>query len=104
VALNFTAESEFIRQIGRRQGTIGNASESFLGKPADITSSSESILVADGCINNRIIAFSGGDLAFEQLRGAYGEDPEAGTRESHFFDQSRSTSTGDQYRPGRCKP
>ncbi|AWW75579.1 hypothetical protein CD351_14170 [Erythrobacter sp. KY5] len=94
VVLNFTADGEFIRQIGRRQTTEGNSSEEYLGNPADIAADGDSVLVADGYINKRIIAFDHGDLAFDELYGAYAEDPDGGTRDEPF-DQSQATSTGD---------
>ena len=94
VVLNFTSDGEFIRQIGQRQTTDGNASQQFLGNPADIAGDGDSILVADGYINKRIIEFSAEDESFLQLWGAYGEDPDGGTRDEPF-DQSQATSTGD---------
>lgn len=94
VVLNFTADGEYIRQIGRRQSTEGNASQQYLGNPADIASNGESVLVADGYINKRIIEFAEDDLSFAQLWGAYGENPDGGTRDEPF-DQSQATSTGD---------
>ncbi|MEM6909315.1 MAG: hypothetical protein AAF494_11610 [Pseudomonadota bacterium] len=94
VVLNFTADGQFIRQIGRRQSTEGNASQQFLGNPSDIAVDGDSVFVADGYINKRIVEFSKRDLAFEQLWGAYGEDPDGGTRQG-TFDQSQATSTGD---------
>ncbi len=94
VVLNFTADGEFIRQIGTRQQTDGNMSEQFLGNPADIHYDGESVLVADGYINKRIIEFGAEDLGFEHLWGAYGAEPGGGTREGEF-DQSQASSTGD---------
>lgn len=94
VVLNFTADGEYIRQIGRRQSTEGNASQQYLGNPADIASNGASVLIADGYINKRIIEFAEGDLSFAQLWGAYGKDPDGGTRDEPF-DQSQATSTGD---------
>ncbi|MAC56972.1 MAG: hypothetical protein CMH85_01555 [Novosphingobium sp.] len=94
VVLNFTMDGKFIRQIGRRQSTGGNGSREFLGNPADIASNGESVLVADGYINKRIVEFAEGDLAFKQMWGAYGEAPDGGTRDEPF-DQSQATSTGD---------
>ena len=94
VVLNFTKDGEFIRQIGRRQSTQGNASQRFLGNPADIAADGDSVLVADGYINKRIVAFGHNDLAFDRLWGAYGADPDGGTRDEPF-DQSQATSTGD---------
>jgi len=94
VVLNFTMDGKFIRQIGRRQSTDGNGSLEFLGNPADIASNGESVLVADGYINKRIVEFDEGDLAFKQMWGAYGGAPDGGTRDEPF-DQSQATSTGD---------
>lgn len=94
VVLNFTTDGEFIRQIGKRQSTDGNMSETYLGNPSDISFDGDSVLVADGYINKRIIAFADEDLSFEFLWGAYGESPDGGTREG-AFDQSQATNTGD---------
>lgn len=94
VVLNFTADGEFIRQIGLRQSTDGNASRRYLGNPADIASNGKSVLVADGYINKRIVEFDAEDLSFVRLWGAYGDDPDGGTR-AEPFDQSQATSTGD---------
>ncbi|MEO0644402.1 MAG: hypothetical protein AAFY47_13460 [Pseudomonadota bacterium] len=94
VVLNFTKDGEFIRQIGQRQSTGGNSSQQFLGNPADIAADGDSVLIADGYINKRIVAFGHDDLAFDQLWGAYGGDPDGGTR-NQPFDQSQATSTGD---------
>ncbi|MFB0612372.1 hypothetical protein [Aurantiacibacter poecillastricola] len=94
VVLNFTADGEYIGQIGQRQMTEGNMSEQYLGNPADIHDNGESVLVADGYINKRVIEFGAGDLEFQHLWGAYGEAPDGGTREGEF-DQSQASSTGD---------
>ncbi|MEQ8411127.1 MAG: beta-propeller fold lactonase family protein [Erythrobacter sp.] len=94
VVLNFTQDGEFIRQIGRRQVTKGNLSETYLGNPADIAHDGKSVLVADGYTNTRVIAFASEDLSFEQLWGAYGTEPGSGTR-GGAFDQSMATSTAE---------
>jgi hypothetical protein len=94
VVLNFTRDGEFIRQIGRRQVTQGNLSREYLGNPADISFDGESVLVADGYTNTRVIEFAGETLAFEQLWGAYGAEPGSGTR-GGAFDQSMATSTAE---------
>jgi hypothetical protein len=94
VILNFTADGEFIRQIGRRQVTEGNLSERYLGSPADISHDGDSVLVADGYTNTRVIEFASNDLAFSQLWGAYGTEPGSGTRAGDF-DQSMATSTAE---------
>ncbi|MGB3470804.1 MAG: hypothetical protein WBA51_08285, partial [Erythrobacter sp.] len=92
VILNFTADGEFIRQIGRRQTTEGNLSQQYLGNPADISVNGDSVLVADGYTNTRVIEFAADDLAFQHLWGAYGTEPGSGTRAGDF-DQSMATST-----------
>lgn len=94
VVLNFTADGEFIRQYGERQKTDGNASTQFLGNPADIAANGESVLIADGYINKRVVEFSGEDNSFTRAFGAYAQDPTGGTR-AEPFDQSQATSTGD---------
>lgn len=94
VVLQFTADGDYIRQIGTRQHTDGNLSRQFLGNPADIHFDGKSVLVADGYINKRIIEFAADDLGFEHLWGAYGAEPGGGTREGEF-DQSQASSTGD---------
>jgi DNA-binding beta-propeller fold protein YncE len=94
VVLNFTTDGEFIRQFGRRGRTDGNASPDFLGNPADIADDGDSVLVADGYINKRIMQLSENDLAYIRSFGAYGEAPDDETREGSF-DQSQATSTSD---------
>lgn len=94
VVLQFTADGQYLRQIGRRQDTEGNMSQRYLGNPADISFNGESVLVADGYINKRIAEFAAEDLSFQHLWGAYGTDPDGGTRDGDF-DQSQAASTGD---------
>ena len=94
VVLQFTADGDYLRQIGTRQQTEGNLSEEFLGNPADISVNGDSVLVADGYINKRIAEFGVDTLDFEHLWGAYGADPDGGTREGNF-DQSQAADTGD---------
>ncbi|WP_137681662.1 hypothetical protein [Aurantiacibacter suaedae] len=96
-ALKFSPEGEYLGQVGLREQTDGNFSESLLGLPADISSAQGSVLVADGYANKRVIEFldeGDGAFAFEQLFGAWGEPPMAPVREGDF-DQSQATSTGD---------
>lgn len=94
VVLNFTADGQFIRQFGTRGQTEGNESRTTLGNPADIAANDESVLVADGYINKRIVELSDADLAVTHLFGAYGEVPGGGTRDEPF-DQSQASSTAD---------
>jgi hypothetical protein len=94
VVLNFTADGNYIRQFGRRGATGGNDSESTLGNPADIADDGESVLVADGYINKRIVQLGEEKLAYMRSWGAYAEAPGDRTREGSF-DQSQATSTSD---------
>lgn len=92
--LNFTADGEFIRMVGKHGDTAGNASETALGNPADIWRGNGEVVIADGYINKRIIRFEDGSLDFSGFEGAYAADPSGSTREGNF-DQSQATSTGD---------
>ncbi|ARU15324.1 two-component regulator propeller domain-containing protein [Croceicoccus marinus] len=94
VVLNFTADGQFIRQFGMRGETDGNESRTTLGNPADIAANDESVLVADGYINKRVVELSDADLAMTHLFGAYGAVPGGGTRDEPF-DQSQASSTAD---------
>jgi hypothetical protein len=94
VVLNFTADGQFIRQFGTRGETDGNESRTALGNPADIAANDESVLVADGYINKRVVELSDADLAMTHLFGAYGAVPGGGTRDEPF-DQSQASSTAD---------
>ena len=94
VVMNFTADGEYIRHFGTRGQTAGNESRTTLGNPADIAANDESVLVADGYINKRIVELSDADLAMTHLFGAYGEVPGGGTRDEPF-DQSQASSTAD---------
>lgn len=94
VVLNFTEDGDFIRQIGTREETDGNDSETELGNPADIHASHSGIIIADGYINKRIIRFDPDTLSYDGLWGAYGAGPSGGTRQG-AFDQSQATSNAD---------
>ena len=92
--LNFTADGEYIRQIGRRQETGGNFSEELLGNPSDVAFDGKTILISDGYINRRIVRFSGEDLKFLTLWGAYGANAEDASRDV-VFDPSLASSNAD---------
>ncbi|WP_230291814.1 hypothetical protein [Croceicoccus sp. Ery5] len=100
VVMNFTADGKYIRHFGTRGQTGGNGSRTTLGNPADIAANAESVLVADGYINKRIVELAaidkamGADLAMTHLFGAYGDVPGGGTRDEPF-DQSQASSTAD---------
>ncbi|MEQ8485830.1 MAG: beta-propeller fold lactonase family protein [Pseudomonadales bacterium] len=77
VVLNFTADGEFIRAIGRRQQHGGNTDTETLGRPADVFHGNGQILIADGYSNRRLIRFAAADGAFDGYWGAYAEPPVA---------------------------
>lgn len=74
--LNFTADGEFIRAIGRRAQHEGNTGRRTLGNPADVHHGDGQVLVADGYVNRRVIRFTGDDGEFGGYWGAYGDPPE----------------------------
>ena len=92
--LNFTADGEYIRQIGKRQVTEGNYSKEYLGNPADASYDGKTVLVADGYTNRRIVEFYGENLEYRRLWGAYGADAENAAREI-VFDPSQASSNSD---------
>lgn len=87
--LNFTADGEFIRAIGRREQHGGNTDRRTLGRPADVYHGDGQILIADGYSNRRVIRFDAADGGFAGYWGAYAEPPEAVTEEN----------SGDPYDP-----
>jgi hypothetical protein len=89
VVLNFTADGEFIRAIGRREQHGGNTDRNTLGQPADIYHGNGQILIADGYSNRRLIRFDASDDTFAGYWGAYGEPPVDVTAEH----------AGDRYNP-----
>ncbi|WP_375211238.1 hypothetical protein [Hyphococcus sp.] len=94
VVLNFNADGEFIRAVGRRNDTAGNFDRATLGNPADIAPGRDGeILIADGYINKRIIGFDE-DGDFTRFWGAYAASPDDETREG-AFDQSQASSNAD---------
>ncbi|MEO1647735.1 MAG: hypothetical protein AAFR32_02840 [Pseudomonadota bacterium] len=92
--LNFTADGEYIRQIGKRQVTEGNYSKEYLGNPADASYDGKTVLVADGYTNRRIVEFYGENLEYRRLWGAYGANAENAAREI-VFDPSQASSNSD---------
>ena len=85
VILNFTADGDFIRQIGRRQMTEGSLSEQYLGSPANISVDGDTVLVADGYTNTCVIEFSGTNLALRNCGALMAP--------SHALARARATST-----------
>ena len=83
--LKFTADGEFLLQIGQRGQTGGNAHTEFLGHPTDMEIDPETneVFVTDGYLNRRVIVFDANTGAYKRHWGAYGNEPQdfpAGTR------------------------
>ena len=75
--LKFTADGEFILQIGRAGQSGGSNDTDNLGRPAGFTVDEEAneLYVADGYGNRRIIVFDNTTGAYKRHWGAYGETP-----------------------------
>lgn len=86
VVLNFNDGGEYLGQYGLRENTEGNASQRYLGNPADIHHRTDNgeLLIADGYINRRVIGFNNQRQQFTQIWGAYGAPPESATRTGTF--------------------
>jgi len=87
--LNFTADGEFIRAIGRREQHGGNTDRETLGRPADIYHGDGQILIADGYSNRRLIRFDAADGGFAGYWGAYAEPPQ----------ETTAANDGERYDP-----
>jgi hypothetical protein len=91
VVVNYTREGKFIRQIGRREHTGGNADGEHLGNPSDVSHIGNQVIVADGYINRRFLGFDQSSGKAFGIWGAYGAAPASQTRQGNF-DQSQATS------------
>jgi len=91
VVVNYTREGKFIRQIGRREQTGGNAAGEHLGNPSDVSHIGDQVIVADGYINRRFLGFDATSGKAFGIWGAYGSEPASQTRQGNF-DQSQATS------------
>ena len=78
--LKFTAEGQFLKQIGKAGLTGGSNSETELGRPAHmaIDETAHELYVADGYLNRRIIVFDSVTGAYKRHWGAYGHRPSDG--------------------------
>ena len=85
VVLKFTADGEFLLQIGRNGETNGSLDEELLGGPttAAVHADTNEVFVADGYTNQRVIVFDAVSGAFKRLWGAYGRPPDDGPVEEH---------------------
>lgn len=76
--LKFTADGEFLLQIGRAGRSGGSNDTENLGRPAGIRVDAEAneVYVADGYGNRRIVVFDDDTGAYKRHWGAYGERPD----------------------------
>ena len=75
--LKFTADGEFLLQVGRAGQSRGSNDTDNLGRPAGFTidENANELYVADGYGNRRIIVFDNTTGAYKRHWGAYGETP-----------------------------
>ncbi len=83
VVLKFTAEGEFLLQIGENGRTNGSLDERLLGGPttAAVHPDTNEVFIADGYTNQRVIVFDAVSGEFKRLWGAYGRPPDDGPGE-----------------------
>ena len=76
--LKFTADGDFLLQIGRAGRSGGSNDTENLGRPAGIRVDAEAneVYVADGYGNRRIVVFDADTGAYRRHWGAYGERPD----------------------------
>jgi hypothetical protein len=76
--LLFTADGDFIRQIGRPGACGGSGDTATLGAPAlaVVDESSGDVYVADGYVNHRVIVLDAETAAYRRHWGAYGRPPD----------------------------
>ena len=76
--LKFSPAGEFLLQIGRASGSVGNADRVNVHQPADaaVHLATNEIFVADGYGNHRVVVFDADTGAFKRMWGAFGNVPE----------------------------
>ena len=76
--LKFTADGEFLLQIGRAGQSGGSSDTENLGRPAGIVvdPAANEVYIADGYGNRRVIVFDADTGAYKRHWGAYGEPPD----------------------------
>ncbi|MAI37521.1 hypothetical protein [Alteromonas sp.] len=91
VVANFNFDGKFIQQFGERGKTAGNADDATLGNPSDVfyDPNTDEVVISDGYINARMVAFDAKDKKASHIWGAYGNKPTGPTREG-AFDQSQA--------------
>jgi len=75
--LKFTADGEFVLQIGRADRGTGSNDTDDLGRPADmfVDVEAQELYVADGYGNRRVIVFDSDSGRYKRHWGAYGKRP-----------------------------
>ena len=75
--LKFTQDGAFVMQIGRSDGSSGNADMLNLHRPADqqVHPPTNELFVADGYGNRRVAVFDAGTGRFKRRWGAFGDTP-----------------------------
>ena len=76
--LKFTADGEFLLQIGRAGQSGGSNDTENLGRPASIQvdPAASEVYIADGYGNRRVIVFDSDTGEYKRHWGAYGERPD----------------------------
>jgi DNA-binding beta-propeller fold protein YncE len=76
--LKFTADGEFLLQIGRAGQSGGSNDTENLGRPAsiEVDSAVSEVYIADGYGNRRVIVFDSETGEYKRHWGAYGERPD----------------------------
>jgi DNA-binding beta-propeller fold protein YncE len=76
--LKFSAEGEFLLQIGRASESRGNADRENLSQAADaaVYAATNEVFVADGYGNHRVVVFDATTGAYKRMWGAFGDPPE----------------------------
>ncbi len=76
--LKFTADGEFLLQIGRLGQTGGSNDTENLGRPADfgVDEAAQEIYIADGYGNRRVVVYDLETGEYRRHWGAYGERPD----------------------------
>ena len=76
--LKFTADGEFLLQIGRAGQSTGSNDTENLGRPAsiEVDPTASEVYIADGYGNRRLIVFDSSTGEYRRLWGAYGEQPD----------------------------
>ncbi len=75
--LKFTADGEFLLQIGRAGQGVGSNDRENLGRPAaiEVDPHTNEVYVADGYRNRRLVVFDAITGQYKRHWGAYGEQP-----------------------------